>query len=412
MHTAEIISIGDEITIGKILDTNSQWLSQKLTDLGVHVLYHTTVGDEIKPIVDVLETACNRADIVICTGGLGPTADDLTRQAVAELLKTPLVRDEAMLEKIVERFRSRGREMPESNAIQASRPEGSDFIPNLHGTAPGIAAVYRRTSREAFLFALPGVPAEMKQMWIEIVGENVRLRSGRNSVIKSRTILTFGMGESQVEAILPDLIRRDHYPRVGITANLATIALRVIAEETSEQECDAVIEPVVRTIYEHLGDLIYGEDDDTLEDVICRKLSRRSRKLATLEWGTRGHLAETISHAPGSQNCYCGGLVVRSNAVLERMLGFSTDFLDSLKNAPDELVAVVAGKVRERMAVDYALVIGPYPGPTQGDRLAFLALATPEGVELFSHSITWSPDLVDTLLTKHVLNYLRLSKFA
>ena len=288
MTITEIISIGDELTIGKILDTNSQWLSRQLTELGIRVMYHTTVGDDVAAMLDVLHKAVARTDLVITTGGLGPTADDLTRQVIAEMMGVPLIYHDELLQTIRKLFESRGRVMPESNAIQACLPEGSVAIPNPNGTATGIDATLRQNDREVRLFALPGVPAEMREMWHGSVEQRITNKISRGLVIKSRSIHTFGQGESQVEQMLPNLTSRNHDPRVGITADDVVISLRIVAERESDAACDAAIEPVAALIYERLGDLIFGEDADTLTGVVIAELRRRNETLGTVEFGTGG----------------------------------------------------------------------------------------------------------------------------
>ncbi len=276
MH-AEVVAIGDELTSGRRLDTNSQWLSQQLALLGVPVLHHATVGDELEAIVAVLATACQRSDIVVVSGGLGPTADDLTRQALSTLADRPLVQDDQVLDHIRALFASRGRVMPERNVIQSHFPQGSRPIDNPHGTAPGIQmAVTREERPDVALFALPGVPAEMTEMWNASVVPAIAERLGpQRRVIRQREIRCFGAGESEIESRLPDLVCRGQDPVVGITASQATITLRVTAEGSSVEECKAKIEPTLSTIYGCLGPLVYGEGNDELQDAVACLLSNR-----------------------------------------------------------------------------------------------------------------------------------------
>ena len=253
---AEVISIGDELTSGQRLDTNSQWLSQQLGDLGVRVLYHTTVGDDLAANVDVFRNAVRRADLIVVTGGLGPTEDDLTRQALADTFGVELRLDEPSLEHIQDLFRQRrNRDMPPANRIQAMFPAGANVIPNRHGTAPGIDMRQSRPDRgDVRIFALPGVPAEMREMWHETVAPAIETLLGRTRrVIRRRVIHCFGAGESDVERMLPNLIARGRVPQVGITASQATISLRITAEAETEAACDALIEPTAATIYEQIG---------------------------------------------------------------------------------------------------------------------------------------------------------------
>src|SRR6187401_1096327 len=228
---AEIISIGDELTTGQRLDTNSQWLAERLLEIGVPVAFHTTVGDQLADNVLVYRQACERADIVVATVGLGPTADDLTRQALADVAGVPLVQDDASLAHIKALFSRRKREMPPANVVQAQFPQGSRPIHNPNGSAPGIdIAIPRAVGNPARVFALPGVPAELKEMWSATVAPAIQSLLGVRRVIAHHRIKCFGVGESDLEAMLPDLIARQRYPIVGITVSQATITLRITAE--------------------------------------------------------------------------------------------------------------------------------------------------------------------------------------
>jgi nicotinamide-nucleotide amidase len=262
MH-AEVIAIGDEITSGQCLDTNTQWLSQQLEGLGIRVLYHTTVGDELMPCAEVFRLAIARADVVVATGGLGPTADDLTREALAEATGHPLQLDTDALDHVRTMFAQRNRPMAASNERQAMFPTGSRVVRNPHGTAPGICTdVVREGRGPCRFFCLPGVPGEMIEMWQESVAPAIAefLGEGRR-VIRRRLIHCFGAGESQVEAMLPDLIRRGRQPSVGITASKGAITLRITAEGATEEECLAAIAPVEATIRQCLGTLVVGAED-------------------------------------------------------------------------------------------------------------------------------------------------------
>ncbi len=289
---AEIISIGDELSSGQRLDTNSQWLSLRLTDLGVRVVYHTTVADDLDANVRVFQAAIARADIVVSTGGLGPTADDLTREAIAAAAGVALELDEPSLIHIRSLFARHNREMPERNRLQAMFPVGARPIPNANGTAPGIdQTVARPDGGTARVFALPGVPAEMFEMYASWVAPAVAALRPEPRVIQHRRIKCFGAGESQVEQMLPDLIRRGRQPSVGITVHAATITLRITAEGRTAEECQTSMLPTVHTIHECLGNLVFGEEDDELEDAVVRLLAERGLTLSTAEIGTAGTLA-------------------------------------------------------------------------------------------------------------------------
>lgn len=298
---AEVVAIGDELTSGQRLDTNSQWLSQQLGDLGVRVMYHSTVGDEVAPMTAVLAVAASRADVIVCTGGLGPTADDLTRDAIAAVAGVELQQDDNVLRHIQNMYAQRNRPMPERNIVQAMFPTGSRVIPNPHGTAPGIDMdLPGGEDRKSRIFALPGVPAEMWEMWAATVAPTIltMIPAGNRRVIRHRRIKCFGVGESDLEAMLPDLIRRDYYPRVGITVSKATITLRITAEEKDEATCLLSMESTVATIRNCLGDLIFGEEDDELHHIVARMLAVRGQTLSVGENYTGGLVAGWLASTP------------------------------------------------------------------------------------------------------------------
>ena len=270
-HRAEIISIGDELTSGQRLDTNSKWISERLGELGVKTVFHTTVGDRMSDNVDAFRTAARRADIVIASGGLGPTADDLTREAMAIAFDAPLeLRDEAIAH-IESLFAMRKRPMPERNRSQAMFPKDSRIIDNPHGTAPGIdlipASIFCAPEKSSRIFALPGVPAEMMQMFLSTV--QVRLKQ-EQGVGQKRwffyCIKVFGIGESDVEKMIPDLIARERDPVVGITVSKATITLRIAALCSTEEEFQTKIQPTVAEIHDKLGMLVFAEGEIDLDE--------------------------------------------------------------------------------------------------------------------------------------------------
>jgi nicotinamide-nucleotide amidase len=411
MNIAEVISNGDEITIGQILDTNSQWLSRRLTELGIRVMYHTTVGDDVAAMLDVFHKAASRADLVISTGGLGPTADDLTRMVIAEMLGVPLVQDDELLQTIRNRFESRGLVMPLSNVTQAAMPEGSVAIPNPNGTAPGIDVTFQIGEREVRLFALPGVPAEMREMWNGTLAERISRHYAKGQVIKSRSIHTFGRGESQVEQMLPNLTDRNHDPRVGITANDAVITLTIVAERESEAACDAAIDPVATLIYEQLGDLVFGEGTDTLPGVALAELQRRNETLATVEFGTGGLLSHDLAHesalVPDVPACYHGGLANLPDDMLCKL--FAGNAQNPQQNG-QQFVADIAVAARRFFGTDHLLIVGPYPtSAVDTAPPVWLAHAHAKGVDTQSFQYAGHPALIDQLFVKRAVNMLRLA---
>src|SRR5436190_11529946 len=346
MH-AEIISIGDELTSGQRLDTNSQWLSTRLGELGVKTIYHTTVADDLAANVEVFRHAAERADLVVATGGLGPTADDLTRDAIAAAVNVELVLDPAALAYIESLFARRKRPMPPQNRVQAMFPRGSRVIHNPAGTAPGIDIDIPRSGKSpARIFALPGVPSEMREMWEQTVAPAIAAMIGSPRVIRHRQIKCFGVGESDLEAMLPDLIRRGRDPQVGITVHDATITLRITAQGNSPEECFRAMEPTVATIHECLGTLVFGEGDDELEHAVARLLSSRKKTLATAEWGSGGMIADWLSATPLATECFLGGFVLRTDAACRKLLSASGDDL-----------AAVAQTCRLKFDADFGLAV-------------------------------------------------------
>ncbi len=354
---AEILSIGDEITSGQLLDTNSQWLSRRCEELGIRVLYHTSVGDDLEALVQVIRQAVRRSDVIVATGGLGPTADDLTRQAIADATGQPLVLDPQALEHVRGLFARRKRPMPKHNEVQALLPRGARMIHNPHGTAPGIAlTVPRERAGASHLFSLPGVPAEMREMWPEVADSLRKLGAGSRTVCHRR-INCFGAGESQVEALLPDLIRRGREPRVGINASQATIILRITAEGVTEADCLEAMEPTVETIHRALGNLVFGEGDEQLQHAVVRLLAQHEKTLATCEWGTGGLVADWLSEVDGASSSFLGGLVGSSLSAFHHLL----DGAPSAEAVNADAVGALAAGCRKRFDADLALAVGPFP---------------------------------------------------
>lgn len=309
---AEVISIGDEMTSGQRLDTNSQWLSQRLGELGIETAWHTTVADDLERQTETFRIAAARSQVVIATGGLGPTADDLTREVLARLSGQPLVRDEDSLRHIEAIFRRHDRPMPDNNRVQADFPRGARIIPNPEGTAPGIDLdldLRTSTMGRCRVFCLPGVPDEMKAMWRDYVQPRLLADNPQPLSIVHRVIHCFGAGESQVETMLPGMIARDRHPRVGITASGAVISLRINATSPDLAECQRLVESDEALIRQCLGDLVFGIEDETLESVLVRELTARNQSLAIVDFGLRGGVAASLSAADSSGTTFRGAWI-------------------------------------------------------------------------------------------------------
>lgn len=413
---AEVISIGDELTSGQRLDTNSRWVSEKLGEIGVRVLYHTTVADDLDANVRVFREAIDRADIVVATGGLGPTADDLTRDVLAEVAGQPLQLDERVLAKIRALFARRKRDMPERNIVQAKFPRGARVVPNPHGTAPGIDLDVPRPGRAACrIVALPGVPAELFEMWEQTVGGALAAHAGAGRVIRHFRLKCFGAGESDLEQMLPDLIRRGRDPSVGITVSEATITLRITAAGATAEECRACMQPTIDVIRQCLGTLVFGEEDDELEHAVGRLLAQKKRTLATLELGTHGLMAHWLGEAPTPEGVFKGGLAARDWRQAERCLdagasGLPAEAADG--QGVEQALLGLAGRLRETFSADFALATGPFPEfrpnavePEQ----SWFALQGPHGSSAIRFPFAGHPAILKPRAAKQALNLLRLS---
>lgn len=409
---AEVIAIGDELISGHRVDTNSAWISERLAELGVPVTYHTTVGDDLEAMTRVLELARDRADIVICTGGLGPTADDLTRHALAALTGQPLRMDSTSLRHIQNLFARRARPMPAQNEIQAMFPVGSRVIPNPHGTAPGIDLTLSSfKGHSTRLLSLPGVPAEMREMWNATVALALRDMGAGRHVIRQRRIKCFGVGESELEQMLPDLIRRGRFPSVGITVHKATITLRITAEGADAKACDRSMGPTIQIIHDCLGDLVFGEQDDELHDVVAHQLSQRAATLSTVEWGTEGVIAHWLRATADAAGVYRGGMVVSSYDGLCQILGWDKMRGNCSERDCAKLTSEMAEHLRARMSTDFALAVGPRPETDSRESQPaeiHIALATRDGVSVVAHPFAGHPDILVERSAKQALNYLRL----
>ena len=290
---AEIISIGTELLLGAIVDTNAAYISRQLAEIGIDLYHRVTVGDNEGRIADCIEEALESADVVLCTGGLGPTVDDVTRQAVARATGRELVLDEQMLSWIEERFRGWGHPMSENNRRQAFKPEGAIAIENPVGTAP----IFIVQDQRGDVIVLPGVPHEMEHLMEHEVIPYLRRKLGHQEVIKARVLRTVGIGESQVDSRIGDLMKSAN-PTVGLAAHPGQTDVRIVAKATSEEEADRLIAEMEGKVRERLGEVIYGVGEETVAEVVARILAERELTQGTVECGVDGVVSRRIFGAP------------------------------------------------------------------------------------------------------------------
>ena len=405
MH-AVIIAVGDELISGATVDTNSAYLSAQLEEFGIAAARHVTVGDDAGAIAGAISAAAREAPLVLVTGGLGPTLDDMTRAGLAEAMGVALVEDVHQLERITAFFAGRGREMKPSNRTQALVPAGAEAIDNDCGTAPGVAA----RLGEADVFVLPGPPHEAKAMFESQIAPRLTARR----VLLRKTIHTFGAGESDVGEMLADLMARGSGPDVGTTVKAGVITIRISATGASAADARAAIDETAAIVRERMAALVFGEDDDTLPAVVGRELARAGQTLALAESCTGGMIGEMITAVSGASDYFLGGVVSYANAAKADLLGVPADLIESCGAVSEPVAAAMAEGARAKFGADWALAVTGIAGPTGGtdDKpvgLVYIALASAAETVVHRHVFSGSRDIVRRRAAMTALNHLRLA---
>ena len=366
MKQAIILSIGDELVLGQTVDTNSAWISGQLSSAGVKIVGHATVPDDQSLVEKALSDAKDHCDILIISGGIGPTEDDLTRQALAAVMRVPLELDEAALKALTAFYRFLKRDMPESNKIQAMLPRGSTMIENTCGTAAGIRATLKsQTGNSCEVFVMPGVPKEMKAMFSRDIMPWIKQHGGGSAIV-SRTLHTFGLGESNIAEILGDLMRRNRNPSVGTTVSGGVVSLRVNSYFSSPDEAQKNADDIVAQCRTKLGELIYGQEEQTLAGCTGELLKQSKMKIATAESCTGGLLAKYLTDIPGSSAYLTHGWVTYANQAKVDQLGVSQMTLEQFGAVSEETAREMAAGAKLKSGADIAIGITGVAGPDGG----------------------------------------------
>ncbi|MFP4354628.1 MAG: competence/damage-inducible protein A [Phycisphaerae bacterium] len=382
---AILLAVGDELTSGQTVDTNSGYLAMQLAQLGIATVEHRTVRDNLATLTGAITEAAARAELVLVTGGLGPTADDLTRQALADAMGDRLVLHEPSLREIEAFFRRRGREMKVANNVQAMLPASAEPLVNPIGTAPGIAAELAG----AKVFCMPGVPREMQKMFAEQI--QPRLPAGTGRIVFAQMHIA-GMGESDVGTAIADLMHREGDLLVGTTASGGMVSIRVTARGQDERAARAAARKVLDEISGRLGPAVVGEDDCKLPQAVANLLIEKGQTLATAESCSGGLIAKVLTDTAGASDYFRGSIVAYHNEIKQKLLGVDTETLEQNGAVSEPVALQMADGAREALGVDWAISVTGIAGPAGGSEqkpvgTVWIGLAGPDGTSAWRHQL-------------------------
>lgn len=408
MKKASLVSIGNELLNGYGVNTNATYLCEQLLSCGIVVTGIHTISDDVTEIVKALDRATQDTDVVICTGGLGPTDDDLTRQGLAEFAQTELLLDRQSLNEIEEYFLVRGYHMPDKNKIQAYIPQDAKALRNEIGTAPGMRLVLK----EKLIYALPGVPAEMKRMFERyILDELKRLAAGQTVIVGK--LRCFGIGESRLAGLLGSMMQRGCNPLVNTTVRCGVLTIHIVATAQNERKAKKMVQADEKKISQLLGENVFGKDDQTLAEVVGESLRQSKKTLATAESCTGGLVAKMLTDISGSSDYFKCGWITYSNEAKLNELKISPDIIEQYGAVSEPVAEMMAAGAKTISASDYGIGITGIAGPTGGSRekpvgLVFIGLSCEDGCQVRRYVFSGDRDTIRRRAALTALNILRL----
>jgi nicotinamide-nucleotide amidase len=402
---ADVLAIGTELLLGQIVDTNSSWIGEQLAAVGIDTMEHRKVGDNLGRMVAAMRSMLGTADAVVVCGGLGPTQDDVTREAIAEVMGVELERRDELVEHIASLFGTRGRDMPANNLRQADVPRGADPIPNPIGTAPGI----RAEIDGRVVYAVPGVPYEMQLMVREHVLPDLLARSGEAACIVSRSLKTWGASESGLAEMIADRVDRQQNPTIAFLARgIEGIVVRLTAKAPTATEAHALIEPEEEALRAVLGDLVFAVDDETMEHAVLTRLEARGWTLGVAESLTGGLIGARLASVPGASRTFRGSIASYATDVKRDVLGVSAERVVS-----GECAEQMAEGARRALGADVGIAVTGVAGPDEQDGqpvgTVWFALALPDApAEAVSTRLPGDRERIRQFSTISLLNLLRM----
>lgn len=358
-YQAEIVAVGTELLLGQIANTNAQWLSEQLATYGINVYNHTVVGDNLDRVEQAFRLAQSRSDIVIVTGGLGPTEDDLTREGFEQLTGLEILEDKATMEKIESYYKERNRTMTPNNRKQARIFKGASVLKNNAGMAPGMYIDYQDTH----WFFLPGVPREMKQISSEELFPFLENLTGKQQIIQSTVLKFIGIGESNLEHELTDMIHEQTNPTIAPLAQDSGVVIRITASASTKKEAQKLVADKKQEILDRIGDYCFGDDEQTIENKVIELLAEKKKTIGAAESLTGGLFSSNFVSAAGASNVFAGSLITYQTSAKEALLGLSPEWVTKYgvvsKECAEEMAKQAALKLNTSMAISFTGVAGP-----------------------------------------------------